>query len=99
MSLRTCGYYFRQRIECCSHGVHRGLNFATEPVPFGEGSGIVVGEPCGARSVLPDQSLQRQIDADRLNRLHERRAALGITEDQEAITRRRGGTFTRKNGS
>jgi hypothetical protein len=33
--------------------------------------------------ILPDQDFERQVDADGLDRLHQRRAALGVAEDQK----------------
>ena len=42
----------------------------------------MVGEPDLSRFVLPDQGAQRQIEPDGLLALHQRRARLGVAEDQ-----------------
>jgi hypothetical protein len=44
-------------------GIDRSLNLVTELVPLREPTRIVARKPCRARTVLPDQRLQRQIDS------------------------------------
>ena len=51
--------------------------------------GVVVGEAGHARGVGPHQRAQRQIEADRLDRLHERRAGARIAE-QDHFRRQQG---------
>ncbi len=51
--------------------------------PAGDPARIVNGEPDLAGGVLIDQSLQGQVEADRLAFLHERRAGLGGAEDEQ----------------
>ena len=52
-------------------------------MPLGQPFRVVVGEPRHARGVGPHQRAQRQINADRLNRLHQRGAAArGAKQDQ-----------------
>src|SRR5215472_5731202 len=46
-------------------------------------SWIVVRQPHLALGIFPEQRLQRQIDRDRGRGLHQWRAALGATEDQQ----------------
>src|SRR5258708_9207026 len=45
--------------------------------------GIVVADPDLARLILPDERLERQIDAYSLAAFDERRAALRVAEDQQ----------------
>ena len=52
-------------------------------MPPREPRGVVVRKPGAARFILPNKCLQRQIDSGRLHRLHERRAASRVTEDQD----------------
>ncbi len=61
----------------------RRLHGGAEPVARGDPSGIVVAQADGAALVLPDQRLQRQVDAGGLCRLHQRRTAFGIAEHHE----------------
>src|SRR5580700_10474020 len=56
--------------------------------------GIAIGEPDLSVTVLPREHPQRQIEADRLLLLHERRASLGIAEQQD-----RGGAERQSHGS
>ena len=56
---------------------------AGHAVARGEPGGVVVAEPDRAVGILERQRLQRQVDPDRLPRLHQRRAALGVAENQK----------------
>ena len=49
----------------------------------GEPLRIVVAKPGTVVSFLPDEDFQRQIDADRLDGLHQRRAAPGVAEHEK----------------
>jgi hypothetical protein len=60
-----------------------GLRRLAGAVTAGEIGRIVVRQPGRALLVLPDQRLQRQVDADGLRLLHQRRAALGVAEDEQ----------------
>src|SRR6516225_4459881 len=51
-------------------------------VKLGEKLQRVVGEPNLSRFVFPDQDTQRQVQASGLLALHQRRASLGVAEDQ-----------------
>lgn len=48
---------------------------------------LVVGQSSLAGGVLPDERLQRQINADRLIRLHQRSAATEIAKDNDPVGR------------
>src|ERR1700733_8784821 len=65
--------------EAVDHGGARGF----DAMPLRQPVRIVVGNPRLPGGVLPDQDLEGQIDADGLLRLHQRRAAFGVAEDQE----------------
>ena len=56
-------------------------------VALGEPGRIVVAEPSDARLVLPDQRLERQVDADRLGRLHQRCAAQELPKIRTSVGR------------
>src|SRR5919106_6193247 len=49
---------------------------------LGERFGVVVGQPNLAPGILPDEGLERKVDADALTALHQRCAHLGTGEDQ-----------------
>jgi hypothetical protein len=54
-----------------------------EPVTLRKPARIVVRQPHPTRRIFPSQRLERQIDADRLDCLHQRRARGRIAEDQQ----------------
>src|SRR5690242_11459422 len=60
-----------------------GLISGPSPWRFAIQLGSVVGQPGFAFRILPNERFQWQIDSNFLVGLHERRARLGITEDQE----------------
>ena len=63
-------------------------------VASGEPFRIAVGEPRPAVRVLPDQHLERQVDAHRLRRLHERRpGACGLPNSTTTVGRNSMPTF------
>src|SRR6516162_4145939 len=68
------------RSKNASHSLDCRFGIGAQSVPPRDPSRIVVGEPGSAFSVLPNQHLQRQIDANRLRRLHKWRSSLGIAE-------------------
>ena len=52
-------------------------------MPLHEPFRIIVRQPCRTLLVLPDQSLERQVNPDGLIALHERRAAFWIAKNQK----------------
>ena len=60
-----------------------GAKGGIQAVAAGNPARIVIREPGDAGFVLPDQNLHRQIDADGLIGLNERRAEGGGAEDQQ----------------
>src|ERR1700716_1268954 len=71
------------RFQCGCHSVDCRVVRTVQAVAARKKCRIVVGQPSGARRVLPDHSLEWKIDAERLSRLHQRCAGLCIAEDQE----------------
>ena len=49
----------------------------------GEPDRIIIAEPHRAGGILEGERLERQVDADRLARLHQRRAAFGASKNQK----------------
>src|SRR5215468_835235 len=79
-ALLGSGCHGSNRIENVRQSLDRRFAIGAQSVPPREPSRVVVGEPGTAFSVLPNQHLQRQIDANRWRRLHEWRSYLGIAE-------------------
>ena len=83
------------RVCCFSrHCAERGAHFADDlfcvayAVSPRDPARFVVRKPCCARCIFPDQYLQWQIDSDCLRRLHQRRAAAGVAEDDQFSRRK-----------
>lgn len=70
----------RKRIR---EGRHGGGRIGAERVGRRNPLRVVIREPALAGRVLRRERLQRQVDAARLIRLHERRAGLRVAEDEE----------------
>src|SRR5580700_8072459 len=66
--------------QLLGHRLHCAGARRAEAVALCDPGRIVVAEPDLAVGVLPDQRLERQIDAGRLPVLHQRGAAFGIAE-------------------
>jgi len=60
------GGYSNDRAVASVHDIDRWINLEAQSVALREPAPIVVGKPCFARCILPNQYLQRQIDSDRL---------------------------------
>src|SRR6266487_4955939 len=72
------------RVRCFSrHRAERGGHFTHDLLCVGyavsprDPTRLVIGKPCCASCIFPDECLQWQIDSDRLRRLHQRCAAAG----------------------
>jgi hypothetical protein len=73
-------------VFCIEHRRHicdGSADFRPQPMALRQPGRLVVGEPHPSRIVLPHQSLERQVDPDRLFGLHQRRAAFGVAEYQK----------------
>src|SRR6267142_5116628 len=71
------------RLEGAGHGLNRSFHAGRFPMALHHPRGIVVGQPYMAFGILPNQGLQRQVNANGLCRLHQRCAAFRAAEDQE----------------
>jgi hypothetical protein len=65
-ALLRCGCRSCDRLKCASHCIDRCFDLAVQSMPFRKPARIVVRKPRVARSILPNECLERQIDADRL---------------------------------
>src|SRR5262249_4728770 len=55
------------RTQCAGQRIDGRLGVMAEPVPLRKPTRIVVGQPRGARLILPDKDLEREIDSHRLS--------------------------------
>jgi len=72
----------RHRSEGRAHFAHDRFGVG-DVVSLREPTRFVIREPSCAGRIFPDERLQWQIDSNCLHRLHQRRAAAGITENDE----------------
>src|SRR2546430_1831406 len=89
-SIPLSRYGLSNVLRCfCRHCAESGGHFAHDRFGVGDivslrdPTRFVIGKPCCARRVFPNECLQWQIDSNCLHRLHQRRTAAGVTEDNE----------------
>src|SRR5205085_11894809 len=90
------GFLFldRERLRCVlryfsRHRAERSAQFAHDRFCVGyavsvrDPARIVIRQPCCPGCIFTNERLQWQIDSEGLNRLNQRRAAEGVTKDEE----------------
>ena len=89
--------FSRHRAQRSGHFTYDrfGVGYAVSPR---DPARFVIRKPCCAGCIFPDERLQWQIDSNCLHRLHQRRAAAGVAENDELSRRQFQPSFRRACG-